>query len=117
MIDVIIVNYNSFELIYKQLLAFQKYSLENISSVIVVDNSSDTAAFSEVLDDFHFLTYLPAPSNLGFARAVNFAYKHSTADYILILNPDIMLPSRDIFSQLLRTFMIIQMQRYLTTNS
>lgn len=56
--------------------------------VIVVDNSPGDGAGDVIRRDFPGVTYLEAPTNLGFGRANNLGYSQSSGDTVLFLNPD-----------------------------
>jgi GT2 family glycosyltransferase len=67
------------------------------ATIDVVNNDpSQAAAISLLLSEFHdpatpaiTLEQINAPRNLGFGAGNNLALRNSTADYVLILNPDV----------------------------
>ena len=87
-IDIIIVNWNSGDLLRKCLFSLNRFSCGNVSKVVVVDNGSvDTSA--DGLGKFDFpLQVLRNRENLGFARACNQGAAVCDARYLLFLNPD-----------------------------
>jgi GT2 family glycosyltransferase len=87
-IDIIIVNWNSGDLLRKCLFSLNRFSCGNLSKVVVVDNGSvDTSA--DGLGKFDFpLQVLRNRENLGFARACNQGAAVCDARYLLFLNPD-----------------------------
>jgi len=54
----------------------------------VVDNASPDRDVDVLVENFIDITLIKSPENLGFARANNLGFKHSTGDYLLFLNPD-----------------------------
>ncbi len=91
MIDIVIVNWNSYDFLRKCVESiFKSNQSELITSVIVIDNNST--------DDSLYLLPINAKiqvikntENVGFARACNQGFKMSQAKYILLLNPDAVL--------------------------
>lgn len=59
------------------------------SDVIVVDNSADASEARRLRASLPAETkLLVAPSNLGFAAACNWAFRETTSELVLLLNPD-----------------------------
>lgn len=87
-LSIIIVNWNS--------KAFLRNCLESILQappslaleVIVVDNASYDGADRMLAGEFPRVRYVQSNENLGFARANNLGYKHSSGRHLLFLNPD-----------------------------
>lgn len=57
-------------------------------TVTVVDNSPGEGTGEVVASRFPHVRYVAPGSNLGFGRANNLGYAHSSGDYVLFLNPD-----------------------------
>jgi hypothetical protein len=87
-VDVVIVNYRSAPLI-RRAVAAALTLLGAETSVIMVDNSPDDGAAQAVRAAAPEATVLVNRTNRGFAAAVNRAIAVSTADVVLLLNPDI----------------------------
>ncbi len=87
-LSVIIVSWNVKEKLNKCLthlgLSQTNFSFE----VIVVDNGSHDGSAEMVRDEFAQVKLIANHGNLGFARAVNQAFRESTGDFIFLLNPD-----------------------------
>lgn len=87
-ISVVIVSYNTQELIAKCLKstksAFQNLNVE----VFVVDNNSKDKTVSEIKKNFPWVNLIANRENLGFSKANNIALKKAKGKYFLILNPD-----------------------------
>jgi len=96
-IDFIIVTHNSERTIAKclQSIQLQNYP-HNRLNIIIVDNKSQdrtveiikNVSLKDILLNIFTLKY-----NIGFAKAVKFAVKFSNAEYILLLNPDAIIPT------------------------
>lgn len=84
--SVIVVNWNSGELLRRCL---QALSIQTVppEAVFVVDNDSSDGSAGAVAD-FPGFTLLEAGSNLGFAAGNNFALKHCSTEFVVMLNPD-----------------------------
>lgn len=87
MIDIVIVNWNSGELIQSCIESIHQYDDDVIKKIIVVDNGS-TDGSDSYLEDFPLVTLVRAKSNLGFAKACNLGAQYTTNEFILFLNPD-----------------------------
>ena len=99
--EIIIVNYNSLNWIYKTLTSLYKYyipySKYNVI-VTVVDNASTDNSVEFIEKNYPKINLIKSSKNLGFSAGNNLALKKSTADYIMLLNSDTELTekSRDI---------------------
>jgi len=56
--------------------------------VVVVDNSPGDGTGEIVWRDFSYACYLAPGGNLGFGRANNLGYRHTSGECVLFLNPD-----------------------------
>ena len=56
--------------------------------VVVVDNFPADGTGEIVRRDFPWVQYVDPAANLGFGRANNLGYAHTTGDHVLFLNPD-----------------------------
>lgn len=94
---VVIVNYNTAELLERCLVALRQSDLDRACSVFVVDNGSQDGSSELVRSRFPDVTLLECGRNLGFARANNLALRRILAwlpqdvrrDHaVLLLNTD-----------------------------
>ena len=93
-ISVIIVNWNTRELLRNCLHALVAYTAHTTRyEIIVVDNGSTDGSPEMVAQLFPDVKLLCNQDNLGFARANNQAMQISTGRYILLLNSDTELSS------------------------
>lgn len=93
-VSVLIVTYNSGDEIaecLKSLLASTGICLE----VIVVDNAS-TDNTCEIVSRFGAVLLIPNLLNYGFPKANNLGIAKSSGDFILLLNPDTIVPSNSV---------------------
>ncbi len=91
-LSILIVNYNSWpetEQLLNSLLAGPTVS-SGRCELIVVDNNSDTPAPNWLSRDPRVQLIL-CPDNAGFASGVNTGLKASSSDWILLLNPDVVV--------------------------
>ncbi len=95
-LSIVIVNYNvKYYLeqclcaLYKSInRAARKFSTE----VFVVDNASTDGSKTYIPERFPQLTYLYNTENKGFSRANNQAIAQTRGEYVLLLNPDTIVP-------------------------
>lgn len=87
-LTVIIVNYNVKYYVEQCLNSLIK-ALDGIDSeVYVVDNHSRDDSVRYLRQRFRDVNIIDSSHNLGFARANNIAYRQSSGEYVLLLNPD-----------------------------
>jgi len=85
-VSIIIVNWNSGNLLYDCIESIKHYGGENVKEVIVVDNASSDGSINKISSDK--LKLIINPENLGFAKACNIGFKAAAGNYCLLLNPD-----------------------------
>lgn len=91
-LSVIIVNYKV-KYFLEQCLRSVERAAEGIAvEVLVVDNASRDGSVEYIKERFPAVTLIAGEENLGFARANNLAIKKSRGEYVLLLNPDTMVP-------------------------
>ena len=91
MVSVIIVSWNTRELLKKCLESLFETSSHLGLEVIVVDNASTDASAEMIEREFSQVRLLKNPVNIGFARANNQAISDCSADFVLLLNSDTVL--------------------------
>ena len=103
MIDlcIIIVHFNTPELLNKCLLSLKEIDVENYKVVIVDNNSYDTdlQVFKKLFPTYHFILL---ERNYGFSYANNYAIRLFNARNYLLLNPDTELIDKRLSKVLLR---------------
>ncbi len=90
-ISIIIVNYNTADLLFNCINSIIKL-VEDISyEIIVVDNASSDNSIKLVNEHFPNITLIALPKNVGFGAANNIGTKHAKGKYYLFLNSDTVL--------------------------
>jgi hypothetical protein len=88
-ISIIVVNYNTRDLLEECLRALLSNPPACGFEVLVVDNSSRDGSRALLAGRFPQCTVIENRRNLGFARAANQAYRMSRGEYCLVMNPDL----------------------------
>ncbi|MCQ2337200.1 MAG: glycosyltransferase family 2 protein [Paludibacteraceae bacterium] len=91
-LSVIIVNYKVKDLLLQCLECVDKASQGIDMQVFVVDNASGDGAETAVKGKFPNVKYIQNKENVGFAKANNVAIRKADSKYILLLNPDVLIP-------------------------
>jgi GT2 family glycosyltransferase len=87
MIDVIVVNWNAGAQLRECIDSVLRHAADEVSRIIVVDNAS-TDGSDQTVEGLPSVLLVRAEANLGFGRACNVAFAHTTAPFVLLLNPD-----------------------------
>jgi len=88
MVSVVIVSYNTQEILRNCLDALFEHSKGVAMEVFVVDNDSHDGSAAMVKNDFPSVMLITNHENLGFAAANNQAFALARGRYIILLNPD-----------------------------
>lgn len=98
-LSIIILNYNTRELLRQCLVSVQKSDTSGFScETIVVDNASTDGSAGMVKEEFPWVKLLVSKKNLGFAAGNNLGIPTSSGKYILFLNPDTILSKDTLLS-------------------
>ena len=95
-VTVIIVSYNTKGPLLDCLESLETERRTLPLDVIVVDNNSTDETPFAVATSFPWVHLLVNRENVGFARAVNQGLEFSTGDFVLLLNPDTIVPAGSI---------------------
>lgn len=87
-VSIIIVNWNTSELLKKCLESIHTKTRQIRYEVIVVDNASKDGSADMVRQYFPDVRLIENHENVGFGRANNQALAYCTGEYLLLLNPD-----------------------------
>jgi GT2 family glycosyltransferase len=88
-LDVVIVNYNTADLLVETLEDLQRSMPENIEwSVFVADNLSSDASVERVRSGWPDVNLIEMGENAGFCRGNNAAIRAGDAEYVLLVNTD-----------------------------
>lgn len=96
-LSVIILNYNTKELLADCLSSIRRYKDEVPTEVIVSDNSSTDGSQEMVKKEFPWVNFIEGP-NEGFSKGNNRARTLVRGEIVLFLNPDTIV-HKDVFSQ------------------
>ncbi len=86
MISILVVNWNTRDLLRACLISLRTLELEH--EVIVVDCASSDGSAAMVAREFPGVNLIASDDNLGFAAGNNRAYEVATGEWIWLLNPD-----------------------------
>lgn len=88
MLSILIVNWNTKELLRKCLQSIDNYPPSIPYETIVVDNASHDGSFDMVEAEFPQVVAIQSGFNSGYARGNNIAFTVAKGDWLLTLNPD-----------------------------
>ncbi|MFN0188032.1 MAG: glycosyltransferase family 2 protein [Bacteroidia bacterium] len=88
MVSIIIINYNTFDLIVDCILSI-KLKVVNVKyEIIVVDNASADDSARKLIERFPDIKVVVNNENLGFSKGNNVGISNAIGDQILLLNSD-----------------------------
>lgn len=87
-VSIVIVNWNTEELLRACLNSIYKTMDKTSIEVIVVDNASSDNSVDMVQREFPMVRLVINQANLGFAKANNIAFPMCSAPYVMLLNSD-----------------------------
>ncbi|MCS7150857.1 MAG: glycosyltransferase family 2 protein [Endomicrobia bacterium] len=96
-VSIIIVNYNSKELLKESISSLLKYTRNVKYEIIVVDNNSTDGSAEMIEENFPQVILIKSEKNLGLFAGRNLALKHVKGRYILNSAPDILLIENSIY--------------------
>ena len=98
-LSIIIVNWNTKELVRRCTQSIIRYTRDLVYEIIVVDNHSDDGSVSLIHDSFPSVILIQNEDNLGFAKANNIGIKKACGRYLLLLNSDTYI-DHNVFSEI-----------------
>jgi len=90
-VSIIIVNYNTKNLLKKCIESIYQYTKDIEFEIIVVDNASTDGSQQMIKDVFPIIILIESPKNLGFGKANNLASKYAKGVFLFFLNSDTIL--------------------------
>ncbi len=99
-LSIIIVSYNVKYFLGQALQSVAKAMEGLAAEVVVVDNNSADGSVQFIQESFPWVKLIANQENLGFSKANNQAMLASSAKYMLLLNPDTVVPE-DCFKKVL----------------
>jgi GT2 family glycosyltransferase len=91
-LTIVIVSYRCRELLRDCLRSLEIDDVTSYAKVVVVDNDSADGTDDLVAASFPWVQYHQTGANLGFAKANNLALAAVSTEYVLLLNPDTVVP-------------------------
>jgi GT2 family glycosyltransferase len=95
-LSIVVASFNTKELLRHCLGTLKAATKDIPSEIVVVDNSSADGTPAMVASEFPQVTLLANDKNEGFARANNRAMKLTRGRFVLLLNPDTLVPPETI---------------------
>ncbi|MBC7543817.1 MAG: glycosyltransferase family 2 protein [Candidatus Sericytochromatia bacterium] len=92
-ITIIIVSYQVREALDRCLQSLRVLAEAADIAVWVVDNASSDGTGTMMREAFPEVQFLPLPDNIGYGRANNIAIRKTDSPYVLLLNPDTVVPA------------------------
>ena len=92
-LSIVIVNWNTRDYLHGALNSIYSAPPDFEVQTIVVDNASTDGSAEMVLLDFLDVDLIASPINTGYAAGNNIGLKRAVGEYILLLNPDVVLPN------------------------
>ena len=91
-LTIVIVTWNVRDYLAGCLRSLESAGVPTWARVVVVDNASEDGTAQMVDRDFRFVRLMTSTSNVGFTRANNLALRNVNSKYVLLLNPDTLVP-------------------------
>ena len=88
-ISVIIVNWNTKDMLLDCVKSLYRITRESSLEIIVVDNASTDGSINALQEKFPQVKKILNPANFGFAKANNIGIKESQGRYICLVNSDV----------------------------
>ena len=90
-LSVIIVHYHTPELLRLCLRSLETNLKDLATEIFVIDSAAESDTKETLAEEFPLVKYQPHQANLGYAAGVNHGLKQASGQYLLILNPDIII--------------------------
>lgn len=91
LISAMVVTFNPHEEILECLFNLDQIAKQISMEIILVDNASSNDMPQRIEAEFPTITFVHSEANLGFGAGNNLAFKHAQGDYVLCINPDLVL--------------------------
>lgn len=104
-VSIIIVNYNTKDLLAQCLNSIYEKTKGIDFEIIVVDNDSHDGSEELVRNNFQKVVFIQSGANIGFGRANNLGIKKAKGEYVFLLNSDTILLNNAV--RLLYDYMIV----------
>lgn len=91
LVSVIIVNYNTENLLDNCIKSIKEKTKEIDFEIIVVDNKSTENSLNKLIEEHKDINFILSDKNWGFGVANNIGVKHARGEFLFFLNPDTIL--------------------------
>lgn len=88
MISIIIINFNTPDLVEQAVSSVYQFIRDIPFEIIVIDNASSKGSIEKALINFPEVTLVKTKENIGFGRANNLGFEHAKGNFIFLLNSD-----------------------------
>jgi hypothetical protein len=100
-VSIITVNWNGSQILYDFLQNICEIDYSNLEIIVVDNNSTDNSI--NIINQFPNIKLIRLKKNTGFACGNNIGIKHSTGDFVLLLNTDTFC-KKNIITQFLNSY-------------
>ncbi len=90
-VSIIIVNYNTKDLVLQCIASIEKETKNIAYEIIVVDNDSKDGSCESIKTKFPEVILIESKENLGFGKANNLGAQNAKGDFLFLLNSDTIL--------------------------
>ncbi|EKD49807.1 MAG: glycosyl transferase family 2 [uncultured bacterium] len=90
-LSIVVVHYKSPKLLTQCIKSILEKYPELKGNFVIVDNSPNLKISKQIKKTFPKERYIPSKVNVGFAKGVNWGINNTTTEYVMILNPDIVM--------------------------
>jgi len=91
-LSIVVVNWNTREFLLAALESIRRKPPDAEYEIIVVDNGSTDGSAEGVSQQYSDVRLIANKENIGYARGNNQGIKASRGEYVLLLNPDVVIP-------------------------
>ncbi|MFN2505165.1 MAG: glycosyltransferase family 2 protein [Acidimicrobiales bacterium] len=84
----VVVNYNARDHLVR---CVQSLRADGVTEIVVVDNASSDGSEAALADSDAEARWLPTGANLGYGKAANRGVGVTSAPYVMVLNPDVLV--------------------------
>ncbi len=95
-LSIIILNYKQLGMIKNCVKSINKLCLSFKFETIIIDNNSLDNSVEHIKENYFNIKLIESKKNLGFSGGNNLGIKEAQGEYILIINPDIILNSKSL---------------------
>jgi GT2 family glycosyltransferase len=88
-ISIVIVSWNAKKYVQECLDSLKAYAGNPETEIIVVDNASSDGTPEMVLESYPAVVLIRNQKNFGFAKGNNIGIRHSTGEYVYLINSDV----------------------------